>query len=463
MATAVWQSASLPSLNARAGFEEQLRLLASAYEVLRVEVGALRRCLDSAGIVPARTLETEVQHYMSKSPRRGWERSLAGLDATAGMQTMPADAPSIPRPSRLPGSPLQSPGAHVQGYQAGQATSSRAVPPGSGNRQGAVTPTPARRPMNARTGSAGSPRPRSGSPSLSGCHSSSAAATRVPSAEALPRGRQRSSSGDADARESLARSQGRVQQEHSAAAVELHNLCMQLLEPSTKKADQQVLLKSVQNVLKSSREPPNSWPGDSTPLSTAVVAGREDLVRLLLLARANVDGRDEKEVSALHLAAYDGNASMCRVLLAGRADVDASDRHGQTPLFFAPNRETCKVLLDRRANVTALNHKGQSALHLAARAGLLEVVSWLRMKVDKRFADLKDHRGLTASVYSKKASPTAELFPASPSLSDSLSSLSPMTASIATIAEEEDRTDMRATRDLGRRHSAPVPPLALMG
>ena len=51
-----------------------------------------------------------------------------------------------------------------------------------------------------------------------------------------------------------------------------------------------------------------------------------------------------------------------------RAQVDASDRHGQTPLFFAPTREMCKLLMENRADVNRVNAKGQTALHLAGMA-----------------------------------------------------------------------------------------------
>jgi len=165
--------------------------------------------------------------------------------------------------------------------------------------------------------------------------------------------------------------------------------------------EQQRTLLSIQRVLKNG--PVAQWPGPGSALSVAVRAGRVDLARVLLLAKANANQRDDKGVSPLHLAAFDGNVGLCRVLLVSRADVDSRDRHGQTPLFFSPSREVCKLLVEKRADLTLLNHKGQSALHLAGRAGLQEVLAWLSMRVDKAFLDLKDTRGQTARGYVAQA------------------------------------------------------------
>jgi len=135
-----------------------------------------------------------------------------------------------------------------------------------------------------------------------------------------------------------------------------------------------------------------------------VTRGRPDLARLLLRARASVNERDAKGVSALHVATFDGNTDLCKVLLTAKIDVDGCDRYGQTPLFFAPNREICKLLIERRADVTVLNRKGQSALHLAGRAGLPEVLAWLTSRVSKQLVDLKDMHGATARNYAQQQS-----------------------------------------------------------
>jgi len=180
--------------------------------------------------------------------------------------------------------------------------------------------------------------------------------------------------------------------------------CMQkLIDTEADPAEQQKASRAFQRAMKNPAEPPNTWSGPGVPLATAVRAGRPDLARALLRARADPNIRDGKGVSPLHLAAFDGSAELCRVLLVARADVDVCDRHHQTPLFFAPTREVCKTLIDRRSDVTMLNRKGQSALHLAGRAGLHDVLEWFQTRVSKTLIDLKDVHGATAKDYARQS------------------------------------------------------------
>jgi len=174
------------------------------------------------------------------------------------------------------------------------------------------------------------------------------------------------------------------------------------------------LLRSIQRLLKSHPEPPNTWSGPGTPLFAAVRASRTDVTRLLLRARANANERDDKGVAALHLAVFEGGLEMVQMLLMARAEIDACDRHGQTPLFFAPSRDICRLLLDRRADAGLLNRKGQSALHLAGRAGLYDVLACLTSRASRQLADLRDEHGATAKDYIQQiCTPLAETAKAS--------------------------------------------------
>jgi len=66
------------------------------------------------------------------------------------------------------------------------------------------------------------------------------------------------------------------------------------------------------------------------------------------------------------------------------------------PSFFARSREVCQQLSVAGANVHALNCKGQSSLHLAAYAGLEDVVSWLVANMKGVVINQQDKRGRTA-------------------------------------------------------------------
>jgi len=196
---------------------------------------------------------------------------------------------------------------------------------------------------------------------------------------------------------------------------DLYEVVQKLLDQRCNAVEQQKALQSFHRIMKSPSEPPLTWSGPGAPLSAVVKAGRSDLARVLLRARADPNQRDSKGVGALHLATFDGNYELCRVLLVARADVDACDRHGQTPLFFAPTKELCKLLVERRSDVTVLNRKGQSALHLAGRAGLHEVLEWFATRVSKSLVELRDVHGATAKNYVQQSGvPKPEHVNASP-------------------------------------------------
>mmetsp|Transcript_10984 Transcript_10984/g.25062 ORF Transcript_10984/g.25062 Transcript_10984/m.25062 type:complete len:730 (+) Transcript_10984:34-2223(+) len=199
---------------------------------------------------------------------------------------------------------------------------------------------------------------------------------------------------------------GRAEIENQPPAgdgADLYSLAKPLLGRGLTAEAQQRALKAIQQHLKKSSEPPSSWRGPGTPLGVAVQAGRADLTRILLRARADVNIRDEKGVSPLHSAVFEGSMELIKVLLGAHADVNACDRHGQTPLFFAPTREICKLLLEHKPDINMLNRRGQSALHLAGRGGLLEVLTWLSSKVDKELLELRDVHGITALEYAQQA------------------------------------------------------------
>ncbi|CAE7203548.1 XBOS33 [Symbiodinium necroappetens] len=66
------------------------------------------------------------------------------------------------------------------------------------------------------------------------------------------------------------------------------------------------------------------------------------MVELLLRSRADANFSTlGSQVAPLHMAAFDGSVEMMKLLLNRGADVNVRDRHGQTPLFFAPSPETC--------------------------------------------------------------------------------------------------------------------------
>jgi len=180
--------------------------------------------------------------------------------------------------------------------------------------------------------------------------------------------------------------------------LDLFDVMKPLLDKNTSGPEQRSALQQVEQLLKSCDGPP-TWSAPGTPLNAAVRSGRSDVSRLLLKARSDANESDSKGVAPLHLAVFEGNQDIVRMLLMARADINLGDRHAQSALFFAPTREICKLLMEKRADSTLLNRHGQSALHLAGRAGLHDVFSWLALRMGKGIVEIQDAHGMTAKDY----------------------------------------------------------------
>lgn len=146
----------------------------------------------------------------------------------------------------------------------------------------------------------------------------------------------------------------------------------------------------------------DTWNGPSTPVRCAIQVHDLRLLELLLRKGADVNSKDAKGVSALHMAVFDGKIDCVRALLDHGADVNLPDQHGQTPLFFAPSRHVCDLLVARQADASARNRKKQSPIHFAAHAGLNDAVEWLA-GASADMLELCDEKGKTPMHYAGKS------------------------------------------------------------
>lgn len=144
---------------------------------------------------------------------------------------------------------------------------------------------------------------------------------------------------------------------------------------------------------------PDCWRGPSSPLRYAVQTRNVRLLDLLVRKHADANIQDARNVTPLHIAAFDGKADCVRVLLRARANTNSKDRHGQTPLFFAPSRQICELLLSARADANVTNKKQQTPLHMAAHAGLSDALCCMAEATKGRTAELKDQNGHTPLHY----------------------------------------------------------------
>eukprot|EP00929_Paragymnodinium_shiwhaense_P083287 TRINITY_DN44326_c0_g1_i2.p1 TRINITY_DN44326_c0_g1~~TRINITY_DN44326_c0_g1_i2.p1 ORF type:complete len:932 (+),score=199.58 TRINITY_DN44326_c0_g1_i2:70-2865(+) len=405
--------------------EEQLRALWADHQDLRAEASAMRRCLDRKGLLAQDELECELRQRQAAMPV---QQQPVSRPPSVGRQLQSRCPSSSRRRSGSESGHLSSfsslvpQGDFVASHGSLQSTSTTATPDSTWEPRelrpaiqmsSSIPPSPAGPEfagMGVASSSASSSRGRSVDVhrSVSGLipETGSGAVNRGVSAHAvLMQHRAQSPAQQRALSRRPHERQDRIPEGMGSPerrAHEFYDLVHGLLNDHHLSAvEQQRTLLSIQRILKHGQI--GAWPGPVSALNLAVRAGRVDLARVLLLAKANANEKDEKGVSPLHLAAFDGNVGLCRVLLVARADVDSKDRHGQTPLFFAPSREVCKLLSEKKADLTLLNHKGQSALHLAGRAGLTEVLAWLAMRVEKNFLELKDIRGATARAYAQQA------------------------------------------------------------
>lgn len=103
-----------------------------------------------------------------------------------------------------------------------------------------------------------------------------------------------------------------------------------------------------------------------------VTNGRIDIVTHLVQIGVDVNSRDNKGRSPLHLATAckEEMPAIIEILLRAEADIDARDRYGNTPLMEAVKNhcsDVVEILLEREADSSLTDRNGQSVLHLLAR------------------------------------------------------------------------------------------------
>ncbi|XP_046990454.1 ankyrin-3-like [Schistocerca americana] len=115
-------------------------------------------------------------------------------------------------------------------------------------------------------------------------------------------------------------------------------------------------------------------------LIEAAKHGRVEELRALLVAGADIDGKDIYGRTALHTAAWNRHVEAVRTLLDAGADVSARDNEEYTPLHMAAlggSAAVVRLLADSSADLNARDLWGWTPLHLAAREGQPEAAQAL--------------------------------------------------------------------------------------
>ena len=122
----------------------------------------------------------------------------------------------------------------------------------------------------------------------------------------------------------------------------------------------------------------------STPLICACLDGHEDLIKLFIACKANVDAKDlESQMTALGYAATNGHLVACRLLLQANASFAVKDT--ATMLHCAAGEShfaVCELGLQWdqakfKANINDANKDGRTALHYAVSGRNIEIVQLL--------------------------------------------------------------------------------------
>ena len=116
--------------------------------------------------------------------------------------------------------------------------------------------------------------------------------------------------------------------------------------------------------------------------SQLVEAGRQGDARNiegLLAAGAEVDAKDEKDITALLYASSEGHSASVEALLDAGADVDAQANDGMTALMVVAkgNTDIARALLEAGANVDAIADHGVTARMMTERNGYIEIAELL--------------------------------------------------------------------------------------
>jgi len=117
-----------------------------------------------------------------------------------------------------------------------------------------------------------------------------------------------------------------------------------------------------------------------TPLHTAVMSGRPEIVKLLVEQGINVNAQNREGIASIHYAALLNQINVVNYLIQNRANINIQDNLGQTPLEYAVGNnyiDMVQLLVQRGANIHIRDNLGQTLLHHAVIENNINMVNLL--------------------------------------------------------------------------------------
>ncbi len=118
----------------------------------------------------------------------------------------------------------------------------------------------------------------------------------------------------------------------------------------------------------------------NTPLHLAVLADKLQVVEKLIEGGADVNAKNNHGATPLHWAALNQNVNILEKLIEKGANVNEKNKYDNVPLHYAAGYGSLSViekLIEGGADVNAKNNNGNTPLHWAVKSSHLEVAKFL--------------------------------------------------------------------------------------